>query len=356
MDKFSFMLHPQTLQDYVCKYPAASHLPEFILNGLARVIPPFKLSDIKGVYSSLAQVEGEIIYCPITTKQMLQMPEKVLLTKIIQAVRLAEKKGAQLVGLGTLMSAIADGGVSAANKAGIPVTTGNSYTVFSALECVKKAAELMEIDLPSAHVLIFGAAGSIGSVCARLLAKESRYFTLVTRQKNHLEKLSAKILYETGLAVKLTGNIKSALRQADIIVAATTALDARLEPEDLKPGAVICDVIQPHAFSLKVAGQRNDVLVIEEGEITVPGNPEFNFDFGFPAGKCSAGMAEVIILALEKRFESFSMGKEVKIEQVLDIGRLAAKHGFRLSGLRSCGKSLTRRDIERIKRRITAKP
>jgi len=348
MNKFSLILHP--LQDYIYKYPAASHLPKPVLEGLARVLPPFKLSEIKGVFSSTDEVEGDIICCPLTAKQLLQLPEQVLTAKIIKAIRLAQKNGAQIVGLGTLTSVIADGGVSVAKEVALPVTTGYSYTVFSALECVKKAAEQMGIDLPRANVLILGAANSMGSVCARLLAKDCSYLTLYARYRNYMEKLSAQIMYETGLAAKLTRNIKSALSEADLIVVATKEGDGLLEPEYLKPGAVICNFVEPHTVSANITQQRKDILVIEDGVINVPGKPDFNLDFGFPAGKCSAGMAEVMILALENRIESFSVGKEVKIERVLDIGRLAAKHCFKLGDLRSRGKSLTRRDIERIKR------
>lgn len=350
MDKFSFILHPLTLQDYIRKYPATGYFPEFVLNGFARLLPPFKVSEIKGVYSSLAQVEGEFICCPLTSNQLLQLPPEVSITKIINAVKLAERNGAKLVGLGALTAVVGDGGVTVAKEAGIPVTTGNSYTVFTALEGIKEAARLMEIAMDRANVVILGATGSIGSVCARILAKESKYVTLVARQKNRLEKLATKILYETGLAIKVTGNLKLALQDADIVIAVTSSLDAPIEPEDLKPGAVICDIARPRDVSPKVREKREDVLVIDGGVVDVPGKPELNFDFGFPAGKCYACMAEVMILTLEKRFESFSLGREMTIEQVMEIGKLAQKHGFKLAGLRSFEQSLTMRRIEKIKK------
>ncbi|MDD2212652.1 MAG: saccharopine dehydrogenase NADP-binding domain-containing protein [Clostridia bacterium] len=351
MEKFSFVIHPLTLQDYTRKFPAAGYLPDFVLQGMARVLPPFKVSEIKGISSAWAQAEGEFVCCPLTSRQLLQLPAEVTLDKIRGAVKLAARNGAKLVGLGALPSFVSEGGRLIAKEVGIPITTGSSYTVFIALEGIKEAAKLMEIDWAGANVLILGAAGSIGSVCACFLARENRSLTLVARQRNKLEKLAAKILYETGLAAKITANMQEALGEADIVIAATSALDIPVEPEALKPGAVVCDVARSRDVSLKVAGKREDVLVIEGGVVAVPGKPEFNFNFGIPPGKCYACMAEVMILALEKRYESFSLGKEMTLRQVKEIGGLAQKHGFKLAGLRSFGKNLTWREIENIKKK-----
>ena len=44
---------------------------------------------------------------------------------------------------------------------------------------------------------------------------------------------------------------------------------------------------------------------------------------------------ETMILALEGRFENYTLGRNLTLEQVEEIGRLAKKHGFKLAGLRS---------------------
>ena len=145
-------------------------------------------------------------------------------------------------------------------------------------------------------------------------------------------------------------NIKE-LRKADIVVVVTSLADVVIEPQDLKSGAVIYDFARPRNIALKAVARREDILVIEEILVDVPGKPEFNFDFGFPPGQCSACWAEVIILTLEKKYESFSLGREVTFSQVKEIGALAQKHGFKLAGL----KSLTRGEIEEIKENVSGK-
>jgi fatty aldehyde-generating acyl-ACP reductase len=96
---------------------------------------------------------------------------------------------------------------------------------------------------------------------------------------------------------------------------------------------------------------RKDVLVIEGGVVEVPGDVNFNFNFGFPPGTAYACMAETMILALEKRYVSYTLGRDLTIEQVEEIDRLAKKHGFKLGGFRSFGKAVSRKEIEGIKLR-----
>ena len=62
-------------------------------------------------------------------------------------------------------------------------------------------------------------------------------------------------------------------------------------------------------------------------------------------------MAETMILALEKRYVSYTLGGDLTVKQVEEIDRLAKKHGFKLGGFRSFGKAVTRKEIEEIKQR-----
>jgi predicted amino acid dehydrogenase len=139
------------------------------------------------------------------------------------------------------------------------------------------------------------------------------------------------------------------LREADIVLAVTSSTTPIVQPEYLRPGAVVCDVARPRNVSRRVAEQRDDVLVIEGGVVEVPGEAEFGFDFGFPPGQAYACMAETMLLAMEERYECYSIGREISLDRVDEIGRLASKHGFRLSGFRSFERVLTEGDIDRIR-------
>ncbi|WP_425059761.1 Aminotransferase PigE [Sporomusa carbonis] len=354
MQKFAFIVHPLEAKDFSRKFSFTQNWPDSLVEGIIKYIPPFKVSNISGIDSGYNKAEGWFVGCPLTSRQMLTMPEAYVINKIIKACKVAEKLGANIVGLGAFTSIVGDAGVTVARNSKIAVTTGNSYTVATALEGTRRAAKVMGIDLERANVLILGATGSIGSACAQILAREVRYLTLAARDENKLEKLASQIFKATGLAVRVTANTKYAIRNADIVVAVTSALDSIIEPEDLKPGAIVCDVARPRNVSRRVAEMRNDVLVIEGGVVEVPGNVNFGLNFGFPPKTAYACMAETMILALEGRYENFTLGRDLTVKQVETIDRLAAKHGFKLAGFRSFERAITAEELSVIKSNATA--
>ncbi|GFN22853.1 shikimate dehydrogenase [Thermanaeromonas sp. C210] len=355
MHKFAFIIHPLDASYVARKFPVAKYLPASLVEKLLLWLPPLKTSYITGVRSPHAETEGWFISCPLTSRQMVSLPEELVLDHIIRAGRLAEKLGAEIVGLGAMTSVVGDAGITIARHLNIPVTTGNSYTVATALEGTRKAAELMGIDLTRAQTLVVGATGAIGAVCARILARECPSLTLVARNEQRLENLARRIVKDTGADVRVSRNLKEALRRADVVLTVTSAAEAVIEPEDLKPGAVVCDVARPRDVSRRVAEERDDVLVIEGGVVEVPGEVDFHFNFGYPPGLAYACMAETMILALEGRLENFTLGRELTVEQVDEISRLARKHGFRLAGLRSFERPMPEEKIEAIRRRAEEK-
>ncbi|MGB9840119.1 NAD(P)H-binding protein [Thermovenabulum sp.] len=355
MDNFAFIIHPIDVDDASRKFKFMKNWPDNLIEGILKLLPPVKVSHITGVKSEYNEIEGWFVGCPLTTRQMMTLPENFVLNKIIKAGKLAEKLGAKIVGLGAFTSVVGDAGITIAKNLKIAVTSGNSYTVATAIEGAKEAAKLMGKDIKNAEVVVIGATGSIGKVCSEILAKEVRYLTLVGRNTEKLEAVAEKILRETGLSARITSNVKNALKKADVVITVTSSVDTIIEPEDLKPGAVVCDVSRPRDVSKEVAEKRDDVLIIEGGVVEVPGDVNFNFNFGFEPKTAYACMAETMILALEKRYENFSLGRDLTVEQVEEISRLAKKHGFKLAGFRSFERPVTKEHIEKVKRNAEAK-
>ncbi|MDW7675073.1 MAG: shikimate dehydrogenase [Bacillota bacterium] len=355
MDKFAFIIHPIDTADITRKFSLADKLPTPWIERIMTFLPPVKASYITGVESPYAGIEGWFVGCTLNAKQMLALPTDFVVKKIIQSGKMAEKLGAKIVGLGAMTSVVGDAGLTIAKNLSIPVTTGNSYTVATAIEGTKKAAEIMGVDLKKAKVTIVGATGSIGAVCAQLLAREVRDLNLIARNHVKLEKLAKKLIYDYGLAVNVTSDIKSVLPTSDIVIAVTGAVETVIEPEYLKPGCIVCDVARPRDVSKSVIEKRDDVLVIEGGVVEIPGDVEFNLNFGFPPKTAYACMAETMILTLEKRFENFTLGRDLSIGQVEEISKLADKHGFKLAGFRSFEKAVSDEQITSIKKRAGEK-
>ena len=352
MERFAFVIHPLSAKrDIARKYPFVKLLPESAVEWGMRHKNPMMISHITGVRSLTgAEAEGWFVGCPLTAKQIVSLPVEQVYEKIIGAIRIAEELGAKIVGLGAFTSVAGDQGVTVAKNVGIAVTTGNSYTIATAVEGAIRGAELMGIDPGQAQVAVVGATGSIGKACARLLATRCAAVALVGLLTDQLEELAAELANEAKASISLTTDVASGIRDADIVLAVSSAVDAIVEPGFIKSGAVVCDVARPRDVSEAVAKERDDVLIIEGGVVAVPGDVEFNFDFGFPPKTAYACMSETMILALEGRYESFTLGRDISVEQVTHITRLADKHGFRLAGFRSFERPVTDEQIAQIRR------
>jgi fatty aldehyde-generating acyl-ACP reductase len=347
---FGFIIHPINIDDVTRKFPVARFIPEKITERLVSFLPPIKTSAITGVESGYGKAHGWFVACPLTPRLMMELPEREVINKIVAAGKVAAKLGAKIIGLGAFTSVVGDAGISIRNKLDIAVTTGNSYTVATAIEGTEKAADLMGIDMESANIMILGASGSIGKVISLILADRGYSLTLAARNITRLQQVAATIKDATGVVTRVTKNIKQGFKRADVVISVSSAIDFIIEPGDLKPGALVCDVSRPRTVSREVKKVRDDVLIIEGGIVKVPGeNFSFNFNFGFPPGLSYACMAETMILALEERYEDWSLGRDLSVSKVLGITKLAKKHGFELAGFRSFEKPITPEEIEAIK-------
>jgi fatty aldehyde-generating acyl-ACP reductase len=353
MDNFAFMIHPvHAKTDVARKFRPLGYLPESWIDLFSGYFPAVYISRITGVRSRTGkEIEGWFVSCPLTTARFIKSSPEFCYRKIVETGRLAEKLGARVLGLGGFTAVVGDAGVTVAENLNIPVTTGNSYTVAAAVEATKSAMDVMGIDPKRGVVAIVGAAGSIGRVCARLLAREARDIILVGRSLSKLEKVAPSIRGMGNARVQISTEMET-IREADAIITVTSAVGTVIDSRHLKPGAVVCDVARPRDVSPRVAMERDDVLVIDGGMIEVPGpDLDFGFDFGFPPRMAYACMVETMILALEGRYESYSLGKDIEIERVEEMAELVRKHGFTLGGFRSFERAVTDSEIEGIKER-----
>jgi fatty aldehyde-generating acyl-ACP reductase len=175
MHRFAFVIHPiDVKRDAARKYPIARYLPERWVESLLKRKEPIVVSRITGVCSLTgAQTEGWFIGCPLSPRMMLSLPLEFVYQKIIRCGEIAQELGAEIIGLGAFTSVVGDGGITIAKNLKIAVTTGNSYTVATAIEGAVRAAELMGVPIGEATVAVVGATGSIGRTCALALAPQA---------------------------------------------------------------------------------------------------------------------------------------------------------------------------------------
>lgn len=349
MADFGFLVHPLSLDDVYRKYSFAKKVSPKLVKSLLRRRPPFAIGEMKGIVSETGRsVKGVIVAVPFLPEQFYELEEKKVLKKIARGVRVAAEEGAKIVGLGAFTAIPGNGGLDLKGKVTIPVTTGNTYTVAIAMDSVLEGLKVMDRNPKESVLAVFGATGSIGRTVSIILSREFKKSILVGRSMEKLEDVAREAL-ENGEGEVETTTYLAKIKEADALVAVSSAVDAVIEPEMLKPGAVVCDVARPRDVSASVVKKRSDVLVIDGGVVSVPGSFHSTFKFGLPSGKALACMAETMILTLEERYEYFTLGKEITPEKVEEIRKLALKHGFQLGGFRSFEKELSMVKIEEIK-------
>lgn len=402
--RFAFLVHPIDLNNYSEFDESLASLSAEQLEDLSSrwndMVEPFVVSSSRIIDETGQSAYGDFICVPRTADQLLADPQGSL-EEIAAAVQLAADRGAKIVGLGAYTSVVTMGGRQLLPYSDVALTTGNSYTVVSGVEAVVAAAKRLDIDLQVATGLVVGAGGAIGKALAVLLAEEvhrlilvgnparpekseHRMLKVVVEVLRHLKSLGdaghsfapeslgayvcrlqdlpaaddslslwidyARGLLDQGAPIAITVDREKYLSEADVIMVATSSLERLITPENLKQGAVVCDMSRPSNVSEEVLARRPDVLVIDGGVISMPNCPDLGWNFGFEQGTGFACMSETIMLALEKHYEHTSLGADLNLKQLEMMRQLASKQGFSLAGFRNFDRPLDESVWNRVRR------
>lgn len=400
--RFAFLIHALDLQSY---HQFDNSLLSFTSEELADLtgrfndlVEPFVAGKTKIISAKGSTAYGEFIALSRTTDEFVAMPRSQALAELKAAVKLARERGARIVGLGAFTAVASMGGLYLKNE-GVPITTGNSYTVVAAVDAVNTATERLNIDRAQTTAAIVGAAGSIGRGISLLLSETVPRLILIGNPNNQsaserLKLVAAEIyryqsaLLEQGRTLKpgsmghllakvsdlpkpdapmsafeafaeiegrrqglisFSTDIDAVLARADIVISATSATEKVIHAGNLKEGAIVCDISRPANVSEEVDAARSDVLVIDGGVIEVPGQPSLGWDFGFEEGLAYACMAETMMLALEHQYKHYSLGSSgVNLESILQTRYWAAEHGFKLANFRSFNRPLSEENWQRL--------
>jgi fatty aldehyde-generating acyl-ACP reductase len=355
-NKVGFMVHSRDLRDFLKKFPFLKHAPKSFLLFLTKAAPPIVVSKITGLVSKEGEhIEGYVIGIPMTAHQMIE-DRKTALKKITQAVHLAEKKRIGIIGLGALTASLSRGGLDVAGKTSVGITTGRAYTVKTVTDYVKRIMDLFEMKPEATRIAIVGAAGAIGSGCAKFLAQygvQNFLFIDLERKaenlKKHIEDITGR---HGGANIEISHRVAD-IKGWDIVIAATNAPEVLITPDDLDPGTIIINDAQPSDISPEVL-EMEDVLVIEGGVIHTPG-VSCNFNMGLAARNdnfCCLG--EALILAHSGRFHDFALG-ELEIPLIEEVSRMSETMNIGLAKIQNSTGAISEEQLRHIKEIIKAR-
>jgi fatty aldehyde-generating acyl-ACP reductase len=363
-NKFCFIIHPVSLADVERYEPGAKGKGEPIIRKILEWMPAYAAVHVTGVQTPDGrETEGWFVAAPLMPEQMIDFPREDVYERILRAINIGAELGANVAGLGAFTGVVGDAGVTINERSPIPVTTGNSLTIAAGLQSLFRGAQEMGIDAKEATAVVVGATGSIGSACARLIAPRVKRLILVARNATRLRRFHETIEDQLPCPSSFSLDLAASVRQAQLILTATSSTQDVIEPDDLQTGAVVCELSLPHDVSRQVALQRPAVLFTEGGNMLVPGQPRFErvrepgteFDLGLPPRTALACMSETMVLALENRCEPYTLGRGIDVARVVEIQRMAERCGFELADMRAFDAAITPQTIEATRRAAAAR-
>jgi len=346
---FCFVIHPLSFEDVVRYEPGAAGKGKPLVAKILEWMPSYAAAHVTGIRAPDGrETEGWFVAAPLLPSQMLEFPRDDVYARILAAIEVGAQLGARVAGLGAFTGVVGDGGVTVAQRSPIPVTTGNSLTIAAGVRSLFRAADEMEIDSASSTAVVVGATGSIGAACVELIAARVRRVICVARNETRLRAFVADLAPRVACELSYSVDLAGAVRSADMILTATSSTQDVIHAGDLRPGAVVCELSLPHDVSRRIALERPDVLVVEGGNMRVPGafraervrEPGTDFDLALAPGTALACMSETMVLALEGRCESYTLGRGIDLAKVREIDALAARAGFELADMRAFDKAI----------------
>ncbi|MFW6134484.1 MAG: hypothetical protein ACOC5R_02785 [Elusimicrobiota bacterium] len=271
-------------------------------------------------------IAGAIILISNTAAQLIKN-KKLRNRKINQAAKLASTMNCKVIGMGGLIGSFTDGGKKLVNKyRNMYFTSGHSFTIANIREIARKILNKVGLDFLGLKVAIIGAAGSIGSGCAKLLLKEkieSLYLfdtTFFIAQKK-LDELKNYLLQQRDDMDILTFTDLKNVKKADLVIVATNSIEPIVFTEHIKKDAIIIDDSYPKNVSKKLIKLRNDTFFLEGGATQLPENVNIYINRkmkpikGSPIYRLTQNkqlygcISEVIVLTLDNYNGNYYIGK-----------------------------------------------
>jgi len=288
-------------------------------------------------------------YCMIMSPDQMIENQSIATERAIKASKMAEAWGAEMIGLGAICAVIGARGVEIADNCRAAVTTGNSLTVHASIYSFEKIMQQLEIDPFKQKIAIIGFPGSIGLAITKILHAKGMNLLLVSRRKTAFIRRFLDEMKEGKGTIDITQDINSAVEKSKIIFT-TTSTGQIIDQDKLLPGSIVFDIAQPKDVVYKNP-PRNDVLILDTGLISLPRATKDIYRYsGLGPNDIPSCLGETMTLTMEERWERFSIGRELHLDRIAEIGRLAEGHGFVFDDFRSFQKSVSAENIEQTKK------
>jgi acetylornithine/succinyldiaminopimelate/putrescine aminotransferase/predicted amino acid dehydrogenase/acyl-coenzyme A synthetase/AMP-(fatty) acid ligase len=254
-----------------------------------------------------------------------------VVARVQEAVDMAARDGAAVVGLGGYASILSRNGLALVEPPGTRIVTGNTLTAASGItrlaeEIRKRRGAGKKLTLGA-----IGASGNIGAIITERLLRADGIFERVVLMDRKKEKLEA---FAAGLdRGDFSGDLETStdlrpLKRCDIISVSTNTNDPIVFPHHLKDRepVLISDVSIPSALAAAVAGLPNVTTLPFASYVTLPEDPDFVISSHTPRGAVFCCAAEAMLCGLETL--DVPLKGRITPEAIDRVTDLARKHGL----------------------------
>jgi acetylornithine/succinyldiaminopimelate/putrescine aminotransferase/predicted amino acid dehydrogenase/acyl-coenzyme A synthetase/AMP-(fatty) acid ligase len=254
------------------------------------------------------RVHFSVIILPVDSAELERQHRlgktRRVVAKVQEAVDMAARGGATVIGLGGYASILSRNGLALVEPEGTRIVTGNTLTAASGIRRLGEEIRKLRRGQAKLTLGIVGASGNIGSIVTECLIRTNGLFgkaVLMDRKKAKLEAFAAGL--ERG---NFSGTLELAadlgpLKQCDVIAVATNTNDPIIFPHHIKDGApvVIADVSIPSALAPGVARMPNVTALPFASYVTLPDDPDFVISSHTPMGATFCCAGEAMLCGLE---------------------------------------------------------
>lgn len=272
------------------------------------------------------------------TPEMILRNQNSAVEMTVEACRRAQDWGADVAGLGLMLGKIGRRGQDVTEHVDIPVTNGDSYLIYHSAQVVMKLLDFFGWEAGMAKAAVYGFPSTVGTALTEYLMSQGIEVILIARQTSHVQKLIKKISGKYHTPIKLVTTFSEALKETRIILTAGSGAQV-LNPSEMDDPVIIIDV----SFPRNVFQPSEKMLVIDANAIPMP--RDLVFSEGYVPERIPTCLAELILLSFAGKKEGFSLGRNLSLEKIGEIGMLAKEHGFVSDLLYSFDKPV---DMERL--------
>lgn len=284
-------------------------------------------------------IELHGIICPYMPRQIASSDGEKQLLVIKKAIELCNRLNVKQIGLAGLFASLWENGDKLKQITNIPVTTGKNLIAILVIGYISHACAALNRDMKDLNLGIIGYNNRISKIFAEYY-KNTFGGVLVDNKDEKAENPPG---------VKKVSR-QDIFKNADVIIVTVMGFGLESCIPTLKAGAIVCDIVVPFYLASEISKKRQDVLAFEgiwsryeklEG-YTGRGRSLFS-DKVFPA--C---VAELIILAAEKKIGDFSLSDNINVKNTLAMKDMSLRNGFEFFGFKTGNKVYSESELGRI--------